>query len=96
MNEQKAIIITGSSRGIGAGIVRHFHAKGDKVVINYSKLKETAEILCSDLSFQSNERNLAVIRADVSIRGSYDLHSSSKKSTFPDFSIHRYFFRRFF
>jgi 3-oxoacyl-[acyl-carrier protein] reductase len=38
----KVAIITGASKGIGAGIAKAFSAEGASVVVNYSSNKEGA------------------------------------------------------
>jgi 3-oxoacyl-[acyl-carrier protein] reductase len=38
----KVAIITGASKGIGAGIAKAFSAEGASVVVNYSSSKEGA------------------------------------------------------
>ena len=45
----KKIFITGSSRGIGAGIASHLSHLEAQVTVTYSKSKESAEKLLSDL-----------------------------------------------
>lgn len=45
----KNIIVTGSSRGIGAGIAAHLAELGAKVGLSYSSNKESAEILAEKL-----------------------------------------------
>lgn len=51
MNEDKIVVITGSSRGIGLSISNEFTNNGWKTVgINRSKCETTDECLCADLS----------------------------------------------
>ncbi|MBC85997.1 MAG: beta-ketoacyl-ACP reductase [Bdellovibrionaceae bacterium] len=47
--EGKKIIVTGGSRGIGAGIVKYLASKGASVYFSYSSNKESAEALLKDL-----------------------------------------------
>lgn len=69
MGKEKVMVITGSSRGIGAGLAAYFCKKGDKVVINYSKSKGEAESLSHELSSKFDSQKIAVIQADISDRG---------------------------
>jgi 3-oxoacyl-[acyl-carrier protein] reductase len=47
--EEKVVLVTGGSRGIGAATVRMFREAGAKVVFSYEKAKETAETLATEL-----------------------------------------------
>ncbi len=63
--DQKTVIITGSSRGIGASTAKYFAEKGFNVVINYMSNKEAAD----NLSREINEKypvDTLVIKCDVS------------------------------
>jgi 3-oxoacyl-[acyl-carrier protein] reductase len=41
--KNKVAVVTGSSKGIGAAIAKHFAAEGAKVVVNYASSKEGAD-----------------------------------------------------
>ena len=58
------IVVTGGSRGIGAGIVEKFAKNGHNVVINYNN----SELVALELSHRLNGLgcNTKVCRADVS------------------------------
>jgi 3-oxoacyl-[acyl-carrier protein] reductase len=45
----KAVLITGGSRGIGAAAVRLFHQAGARVAFNYRSAREAAESLAKEL-----------------------------------------------
>ena len=62
--ENKVAIVTGSSKGIGAAIARHFAAAGAKVVVNYASSKEAADKVVKDI-IDNGGRSIAV-QADVS------------------------------
>ncbi len=69
----KTILVTGSSRGIGAEIVRCAYRSGEyNVIINYNKSAERATMLREELEAFAKANNdrafgkIAVIRADVS------------------------------
>ena len=63
--ENKTVLITGASRGIGRGIARVFSAQGCAVAFTYSSNKEAADSLTEELSslgvqvkgYQSNAAN---------------------------------------
>ena len=56
--EQKVVLITGGSRGIGAAAARRFAAGGCKVVVNYHRSRERAEALAAEIGGWA-------VRADV-------------------------------
>lgn len=66
MNEKKVILVTGSSRGIGAELIKYFAKKEFKVVINYSKSDEEAHELYKEICSYTNE--VLIIKADISVR----------------------------
>ena len=62
----KTILITGSSKGIGAATAILFAQKGYNVVINYNNSFETASLLCRSLA--SNGYSVITQKGDVSNR----------------------------
>lgn len=60
---RKTVIITGSSRGIGAQTARRFASGGWNVVINYLTSNSLAQSLCSELG-----ENAVLYKADVADR----------------------------
>jgi len=62
--ENKTVLITGASRGIGRGIALAYAALGANVVVNYLKSKEKAQTLIKDIE-SLGAKGLA-IQADVS------------------------------
>ena len=68
MEDSKVILVTGSSRGIGAGLVKGFSNKGYKVIVNYSKSNEEAERIYLELVNIAGQTNVILLKADVSKR----------------------------
>lgn len=62
----KTIIVTGGSRGIGAGIVKLLAEEDNNIVLNYNKSEENAKKIqkeCTDLG-----KNVEIFKADVTNR----------------------------
>jgi 3-oxoacyl-[acyl-carrier protein] reductase len=56
----KVVVVTGASKGIGAGIARAFGAVGATVVVNYATSKEGADKIVGEIvSSQKRRRNMA-------------------------------------
>lgn len=68
MTDGKVVLITGSSRGLGAGFARHLAIRGFKIIINYVSSEAEAEQLYQDISQQVGQENLLKIQANVSNR----------------------------
>lgn len=62
--KDKVVVVTGGSRGIGAGISELFYREGAKVVVNYRSDDDAAHALKQKLS--ANDDRLKLLRADVS------------------------------
>lgn len=75
----KTAVITGASKGIGAGIARAFAKEGANVVVNYARGKEDAEKVSADIQ-QSGGKSITV-QADVSKQPDVDrLFAEAKKA----------------
>ena len=64
--ENKVILVTGGSRGIGTAIVYALAAEGANIGINYIKNKESAEQICENIRKKNGVKAIA-LKADVAI-----------------------------
>jgi 3-oxoacyl-[acyl-carrier protein] reductase len=62
--KNKVAVVTGSSKGIGASIAKHFAAAGAKVVVNYASSKEAADKVVKSIT--ENGGAAIAVQADVS------------------------------
>ncbi|MEI3801800.1 MULTISPECIES: SDR family oxidoreductase [unclassified Chitinophaga] len=62
--KDKIILVTGSSRGIGATIARQLAAAGAKVIVNYAGGKDAAQQVVEDIKQQGGDA--IALQADVS------------------------------
>ncbi|MBQ2713885.1 MAG: 3-oxoacyl-ACP reductase FabG [Clostridia bacterium] len=72
--KRKTVLITGSSRGIGAEIARHFAENGYNVVINYFQSKDKAMALLEEIT-QKGANAIAVyadIRQEKDVQNLFD------------------------
>lgn len=60
----KVAIVTGASKGIGAGIAKALAAEGASVIVNYASSKEGAEKVVTDIT--AAEGKAIALQADVS------------------------------
>jgi len=63
--ENKAILVTGGSRGIGEAIVYALAEEGADIGVNYVTSKESAERICENIHKKNGVRAIA-LKADVS------------------------------
>jgi len=62
--KDKVAIITGSSKGIGAGIAKEFAREGAKVVVNYASSEESADRVVEEIT--RNGGTAVAVQADIS------------------------------
>ena len=60
----KVAVVTGASKGIGAGIAKALAAEGAAVVVNYSSSKEGADRIVADI--KSKGGTALAVKGDVS------------------------------
>ncbi len=64
--QNKVIVVTGGSRGIGAAIIKMLANEGYKVILNYNQSREIAKRIKEEL--QKQGKQIEVFKADVSKR----------------------------
>ncbi|CAM4427610.1 short chain dehydrogenase [Pedobacter westerhofensis] len=62
--KDKVAVITGSSKGIGAGIAKEYAKEGAKVVVNYASSKESADRVVAEIT--RNGGTAIAVQADIS------------------------------
>lgn len=78
----KVAVITGASKGIGAGIARRFAAEGARVVVNYARSREAADKVVEEIRAAGGEA--VALKADVTNRAEVaDLFAGTAKAFGP-------------
>src|SRR5713101_7612667 len=76
---EKVAVVTGASKGIGAGIAKHLAAEGAAVVVNYSSSKEGADKVVDEITKRGGKAIAA--QADVAKKRDIDrLFAETKKA----------------
>src|SRR4026208_1173866 len=77
--EGKVAVVTGASKGIGAGIAKHLAAEGAAVVVNYSSSKEGADKVVDEITKRGGKA--IALQADVAKKKDIDrLFAETKKA----------------
>jgi len=75
----KTAVVTGASKGIGAGIAKAFAQAGANVVVNYAKAKDDAEKLTAEITKAGG--SAIAVQADVSKQADVDrLFDATRKA----------------
>ena len=75
----KVGIVTGASKGIGAGIAKHLAAEGASVVVNYASSKESAEQVVNEIIREGGKA--IAVKGDVAKQKDVEhLFSETKKA----------------
>src|SRR5437667_768464 len=74
----KVAVVTGASKGIGAGIAKHFAAEGAAVVVNYASSKSDADKVIDEITKRGGKA--IAVQGNVAKRADIEqLFSSAKK-----------------
>jgi 3-oxoacyl-[acyl-carrier protein] reductase len=73
-------IVTGASKGIGAGIAKQLAAEGAAVVVNYASSKEGADRVVAEI--ESNGGQALAVRANIAKKAEIERLFSEAKKTF--------------
>src|SRR5882724_5830797 len=76
----KVAIVTGASKGIGAGIAKGLAEEGASVVVNYASIKEGADRVVSEI--KSKGGKAIAVQGDVAISGDVQRLFAETKKTF--------------
>ncbi len=68
MNEERVMVITGGSTGLGSELAKYFVSKGFRLVVNYFFDKDVQELIGNN-SALGNKDKVLFSQADVSSRG---------------------------
>jgi 3-oxoacyl-[acyl-carrier protein] reductase len=76
----KVAVVTGASKGIGAGIAKDLAAQGASVVVNYASSKAAAEKVVSEIT--SNGGQAVAVQGDVAKQADIELLFAETKKAF--------------
>ena len=81
----KTAVVTGASKGIGAGIAKAFANEGANVVVNYAKAKDDAERVVAEITKAGGKA--ITVQADVSKQADVDKLFDVTRKTFGSVDI---------
>lgn len=81
----KTAVVTGASKGIGAGIAKAFALEGANVVINYARAKDDADKVAGEI--KSAGGKAITVQADVSKQADVDRLFAEAKKAFGNIDI---------
>jgi NAD(P)-dependent dehydrogenase (short-subunit alcohol dehydrogenase family) len=73
MGNQRTVLVTGGSRGIGASIAQHFAEQGDRIAVHYSSNKDLADQVVAGLPGDGHIAVQADLRDANAIKEMVDL-----------------------
>ena len=76
----KVAIVTGASKGIGAGIAKHLAAAGASVVVNYASSREGADKVVAEITAAGGKA--VAVQGDVSKQADIDRLFAETKSAY--------------
>ena len=83
----KVAVVTGASKGIGAGIAKQFAAEGATVIVNYASSKEDADRVVDEISKRGGKA--VAIQAHVAKKTDVERLFAETKKTFGWFGVPR-------
>jgi 3-oxoacyl-[acyl-carrier protein] reductase len=81
----KVAVVTGASKGIGAGIARHLAAEGAAVVVNYSSSREGADRVVAEITSQGGKAKTA--QANVALKAEVERLFAETNAAFGQLDI---------
>ena len=79
-------VVTGASKGIGAGIAKALAAEGASVVVNYSSSKEAADKVVKEITTKGGEA--MAVQGDVSKQADINIGSGASTILPPNTSVY--------
>src|ERR1700704_5810311 len=81
----KVAVVTGASKGIGAGIAKHLAAEGAAVVVNYASSKEGADRVVDEITKRGGKA--IAVQADVAKKKDIERLFADTKKAFGQLDI---------